>query len=313
MATQGGTALGDATVPRRPSPPSWLSSTTVNTLVGILGTTVALLPFLPRGEPLRDALLYVAGAIIVGMALRAQWLRRTQVAWRRGDAKSMDDGDFYRRVEANVLSRALNQLEDLADGHLRVFAAEVPYISLLLFRVLGESASGDNKRVRATDLTRDPKLLLSRSDYLDANRRLAELGGTVQRIFICKESSLLKKSFAQDLLELIKRHKDARVECGLAVWEQVRPEAAVDFVVFAAAAVLVEEEQADPGYTSGRSTVHFKRVSPWLDNFRSLWEHNETLAAPHRLADYEMAVRQLVADGSWSTVKIRAALGQVKV
>lgn len=220
----------------------------------------------------------------------------------------MADAVFFRVIERDVINRTVTEMEDLADGYLRVFASEVPYVSLLLFRTLA-TTDGTQKQIFATDLTRNPKILLTRQDYLAANRHLIKAGGSIQRIFVCRVDNLMTQSFAEDLIALVDQHRSVGVLCGLAIWDQLRATEAIDFVVFSRAAVLVEDEQGDVAYTIGRSTVHFKRVEVWLDRFFRLWEGNETPAATEQLANYEFVVRRMTSSNLWSGEQVRKSLG----
>jgi hypothetical protein len=263
--------------------------------------------FLLRYDALEHVLLVVAAALIVALVAREQWLTKRQIVANRGDPAEMADAGFFQAIEHDVIKRKLNEIEDLADGYLRVFASEVPYVSILLLRTLTSSPVA-NKSVLATDLTRDPKILLTRREYLATNRNLVKAGGSVQRIFVCAGDHLVTPDFARDLLVLVDQHRAAGVVCGLAVREQLRPTEAVDFVVVGQAAVLVEEEQGDVGYGSGRSTVHFKRVAIWRDRFTRVWESNEYPSASEQLTVYEAATRPLLSQGSWSDHDVRLAL-----
>jgi hypothetical protein len=182
----------------------------------------------------------------------------------------------------------------------------VPPLSLLLYRTL--AAMDRDNHVKAVDLTTNPYTLLTRTEYLAANRHLIQSGGSIQRIFICHTASLLEADFVKGLLQVVDRHRGAGVECGLAIRESVRPDDAIDAVVFGRAAVLVEHAQANTEYTSGWSAVYFKRVDAWSARFARLWQRNESPAAPVLLASFEAVVRPMLIIGSWNPDSIRAAL-----
>lgn len=287
-----------------------LSSTAVNTIVGALGILVPLAAFLSEQELLRNVFVTGCATLVVGIVSRDQWLKSQQLMVPRGIPSSMADEEFYRSVARDVTHRTIGDMEDLADGHLRVFASEVPYVSVLLFRTL-ISLESSSKSVQAADLTSDPRVLLTRRDYLAVNRQLVRAGGSVQRVFICRTASLADQQFAVALLELIDQHRAVGVTCGIAVRERLRPTEAVDFVVVARAAVLVEDEQGSIGYDSGRSTVHFKRVEVWRDRFASIWESNETPAATEQLARFEPVVRHMVSSGVWQADSVTDVLEAV--
>ena len=83
----------------------------------------------------------------------------------------------------------------------------------------------------------------------------------------------------------------------------------MDAVVFDRAAVLVESEQANIEYTTGWSTIHFKRVETWIGRFDRVWQQNETPSATALLADYESAVRPMLTANTWDGARVTEALG----
>ncbi|GHF74118.1 hypothetical protein GCM10010218_64060 [Streptomyces mashuensis] len=136
---------------------------------------------------------------------------------------------------------------------------------------------------------------------------MIEAGGEIQRLFIAYRDDLARESYARGLLALISQHREIGVTCGLAVRDQLRPELAVDYIVFAAAAVLVEEEQGDAEYTRGRSSVHFKGVDRWRDRFTSAWGHGAD-SAPMALQKYELLTRPMLDGGTWDTDRVTQAV-----
>lgn len=285
-----------------------LSSTGFNTLVGVVGLAAPLIAYAFEREVLKNIALAASMIIIVGLVMKAQYLRSVGVTLRRAHAEEMSDPRFFKEIEAAILQRSMHHVDELADGYVTIFSSEVPLMSVLLYRVLAESGQ-TGRRVRATDLTMDPNVLMSRQDYITANRHLIKSGGTVERIFICYRQKLLDDVFAKNLLDLISQHRKLGVMCGLAVRDLLRAEDAMDAVVFDRAAVLVESEQANVEYTTGWSTIHFKRVETWTRRFERVWEQNETPSATALLADYELVVRPLLAAGGWDRVRVAEALG----
>ena len=291
-------------MPKRFSVVKVASSTALNTIIGVLALAIPAAAYITKHGPVTEVLLVLAAVVIVFLVLKDQWLKERQITAPRGDSSDMADTKFFKEIERDVIARTVTQMEDLADGYLRVFASEVPYISVLLFRTLSNSDS-DSKLVQATDLTRDPSVLMTRRDYLGINRHLIRSGGSVQRIFICKVENLTSIKFAQDLLKLVDQHRSIGVLCGLGVWDTLTAYQAIDFVIFARSAVLVEDEQGDEGYQNGRSTVHFKRLDTWRNTFQTLWEANETSSAAERLAIYEELARRQLTGNEWDANKIR--------
>ncbi|MEV4925077.1 hypothetical protein [Streptomyces roseoverticillatus] len=89
-------------------------------------------------------------------------------------------------------------------------------------------------------------LVPRRRKYLAANRQTIEAGGKIHCLFIAYRDHLADKTHARGLLALIASHRQLGVTCGLAVHEHLHPEQAVDYILFAAAAVLVEEDRRTP-------------------------------------------------------------------
>ncbi|MER6144939.1 hypothetical protein ABT174_33730 [Streptomyces sparsogenes] len=192
---------------------------------------------------------------------------------------------------------------EIADGHLRVYASEVPRLSVLLVNTLIDSQSLP-KRILAADLTTNPSLLTRRREYLAVNRRLVEAGGTVDRLFIAFADDLVREEYARELLQLITHHRQLGGTCGLAVRDRLRADRAVDVIIIADAAVLVEEEQGDADYTRGRSSVYFKGAERWIGRFESVWGHGAD-AAPQILQRYEATVRPMLDGTTWNSDRVR--------
>lgn len=297
----------DSDVSKRITVASLVSSTAVNTIIGLFGLAVPAAAYVAKHTAVTETLLIVAAVVIIALVLKDQWLKERQITTPLGDPSKMADAKFFKEIQRNVVARTIAQMEDFSDGYLRVFASEVPNISILLFRTLANGES-DNKLVQATDLTRDPAVLMTRRDYLGVNRLLIRSGGSVQRIFICKIEHLTSQQFAADLLKLVDQHRSIGVICGLAIWDSLTAHQAVDFVVFARSAVLVEDEQGDKDYQNGRSTVQFKRIDAWRDVFQTLWESNETASAGERLALYEKVVRHQLLIDEWAGDTVRESI-----
>jgi len=236
-----------------------LSSQALNALVGIAGLAVPVVAWAKQQAGLTSILLSVETVLLLLMVGNHVWLRSICIQLRRANDRDMADARYFALIRAQLERELMADFGEIADGHLQVYASEVPRLSVLLFRILIESGS-QPKRVLAADLTTNPNLLTQRREYLAVNRQLIEAGGTVQRLFICWQNDLARADFARSLLELIDHHRSLGVQCALAVRDRLRADQAIDFVVVAKAAVLVEEEQGDAEYLRGRSSVYFKQV-----------------------------------------------------
>ncbi|WP_440065588.1 hypothetical protein [Streptosporangium sp. OZ121] len=286
-----------------------LTSTALNTFVGLLGLIVPLTAWALGKASVTTILFVVETGLLVAIVIRHAWLQATYMQFRRASGRAMSDPTYFELISATLERELMEDTEEIADGHLLLYAAEVPRISVLLYRTLIDS-SCQPRKIMATDLTTDPRLLTQRREYLVENRRLIESGGVILRIFVCRLSDLTKRGYAKDLIDLIDLHRSLGVQCGLAVREWLRPDQAVDFVVVAAAAVLVEEEQGDAGYSKGRSSVYFKRIDKWVKKFDEIWGAENSSAAPAVLHSYEQVARELLVDSKWKPAEISAALSK---
>ncbi|MFK0238245.1 hypothetical protein [Streptomyces vinaceus] len=283
-----------------------LGSPALGTAVAIIGLIIPVVGWAADHVNLKALLAIQAGLIIV-LAAGHLWMRKNFIPLRRANnLKAMDDAAYYDRVRAQLEAELISDYGEIADGHLRVYASEVPRLSVLLVNTVTD-AQAQPQRILAADLTTNPTLLTGRREYIAANRRFTEAGGRIDRLFIVWAADLAKEEFARSLLELIGQHRDLGVTCGLAVRDRLRADQAVDVVVFAGAAALVEEEQGDADYNRGRSSVYFKGVGRWSGRFESVWGHGAD-SAPRVLQSYEATARPMLDAGSWDGSRITATV-----
>ncbi|CAM5594306.1 hypothetical protein [Streptomyces abikoensis] len=280
-----------------------LASPALTNLIGLAGIITPLAAWLTARGTTKNALLVAETVIVMALVASHIWLQRRFITLpRANNLKAMDDAQYYDLVRAKLENELISDYNAVADGHVQIYASEVPRLSVMLVQTLLESQS-QPQRILAADLTTDPALLTRRREYLAANRQLLQSGGTINRLFIAKERDLVREDYARDLLNLISQHRDMGVTCGLAVRDRLRADQAVDVIIIASAAALVEDEQGDADYTKGRSTVHFKGVDRWVARFESAWG-NGTGAAPAALRTYETAARRLL-DSTWDHSSIQ--------
>ncbi|MGZ9935850.1 hypothetical protein ACXNSR_38925 (plasmid) [Streptomyces sp. NC-S4] len=283
-----------------------LGSPALGTAIGIVGLVVPVVGWAVDRVNLK-ALLLVQAALILVLAAGHLWVRKNYIPLRRANnLKAMDDAAYYDRVRARLEAELISDYGEIADGHLRVYAAEVPRLSTLLVNTVTE-AQAQPQRILAADLTTDPTLLTGRREYIAANRRFTEAGGRIDRLFIVHAADLAKEEFASSLLALVGQHRDLGVTCGLAVRDRLRADQAVDVVIFANAAALVEEEQGDADYNRGRSSVYFKGIGRWAGRFESVWGHGAD-SAPRVLQTYEATARPMLDAGAWDASRINATV-----
>ncbi|MCF4139886.1 hypothetical protein L1856_28350 [Streptomyces sp. Tue 6430] len=286
-----------------------LSSQVLNAVVGIAGIAIPVVAWASEKTVMRDVLLAAETVLLLLMVANHMWLRRIYIQLRRANDRHMADARYFALVRQQLERELIAGFGEIADGHLQVYASEVPRLSVLLFQALIDSGS-QPKRVLAADLTTNPNLLTQRREYLAVNRRLIEGGGTVQRLFICWQDDLSRRDFAHALLTLIDHHRSLGVQCALAVRDRLRADQAVDFVVISNAAVLLEEEQGDADYRRGRSSVYFKQVERWAGRFESIWGHGSD-SAPFALQAYEATARPMLDAGTWDDAAVRATASRL--
>ncbi|MFF4647711.1 hypothetical protein [Streptomyces sp. NPDC001389] len=286
-----------------------LGSPALGTAIGIVGLVVPVIGWAADRVNLK-LLLAIQAVLILILAAGHLWVRANYIPLRRANnLKAMDDAQYYDRVRAQLEAELISDYGEIADGHLRVYAAEVPRLSTLLVNTVTESQA-QPQRILAADLTTNPTLLTGRREYIAANRRFTEAGGRIDRLFIVHAADLARQEFAQSLLQLINQHRDLGVTCGLAVRDRLRADQAVDVVVFANAAALVEEEQGDADYNRGRSSVYFKGIGRWVGRFESVWGHGAD-SAPRVLQAYEAAARPMLDAGTWDDTRITATVASL--
>ncbi|MDX3617202.1 hypothetical protein [Streptomyces europaeiscabiei] len=286
-----------------------LSSQALNALVGVAGVAVPVAAWVAERSMVKDVLLAVETVLLLLMVANHMWLRRIYIQLRRANDRHMSDAQYFAQVRQQLERELIAGFGEIADGHLQVYASEVPRLSVLLFQALIDSGT-EPKRVLAADLTTNPNLLTQRREYLAVNRRLVEAGGTIQRLFICWQDDLVREDFARALLPLIDHHRSLGVQCALAVRDRLRADQAVDFVVISKAAVLLEEEQGDSDYRRGRSSVYFKQVERWAGRFESVWGHGSD-SAPFNLQSYEAAVRPLLGASTWDETAVHETVARL--
>ncbi|MFI9206263.1 hypothetical protein [Streptomyces sp. NPDC053048] len=284
-----------------------LASPALTNLLGIVGIVTPVAAWATAQPDIKNLLLIVETVIVLVLVGTHLWLRKRFITLRRANnLKSMDDPGYYDLVRAHAERELISEYSEIADGHMRVYASEVPRLSVMLVKTLIEAQS-EPQKILAADLTTDPSLLTRRREYMAANRQMIEAGGTINRLFIAHRDDLARETYARDLLALIASHRQLGVTCGLAVREHLRPEQAVDYIVFAAAAVLVEEEQGDAEYTRGRSSVYFKDSARWRERFESAWGHGAD-AAPMALQTYEILTRPMLEAGTWDADRVKQSV-----
>lgn len=287
-----------------------VSSQVANTCYAIISLAITIWTWISASGDAKNILVGLETVVVIVVIGSQVWLRGAYLRLRRANAKGMSDPAYYHLMLRQVEREVTADYEDIANGRFRVFASEVPRVTVQLLHTLSELPSG-SKIVRATDLTTNPQLLESRSEYLAENRRFIAAGGVIQRLFFASLEDLLDPGYAENFLALVAQHRSIGVQCGLEVRERLQPEQIVDFVVFGAGAVLIEEQQGDVEYNVGRSSVEFTGVGRWTDIFLAIWPADGVPIPVVRLKQYEAAARQLLDENAWDARRVRKALDSV--
>jgi hypothetical protein len=160
-----------------------LSSPLLNALIGVVGVAVPVAAWVNDTARAKNVLFAVETVLVLLLVANHMWLRKVYITLRRANSREMSDSQYFDRVRSQLESELIADFGEIADGHLQVYASEVPRLSVLLYKALIDCGS-EPKRVLAADLTTNPNLLTQRREYLAVNRRLIEAGGTIQRLFI---------------------------------------------------------------------------------------------------------------------------------
>ncbi|GAA2687114.1 hypothetical protein [Streptomyces lunalinharesii] len=284
-----------------------LASPGLANLIGLVGIITPAVAWATKTPDLKNILLAAETGIVLLLVGSHIWRSKRFITLpKANNLTAMDDAAFYERVRVQVERDLVQDYEEIANGHMRVYASDVPRLSVMLVKTLIDAQS-QPQRILAADLTTNPTLLTRRREYLNANRQMIDSGGQIQRLFIANRDDLTREAYARDLLALINQHRQIGVTAGLAIRDRLRAEEAVDYIVFASAAVLVEEEQGDADYNHGRSSVHFQGVDRWAQRFDTVWGTGAH-AAPQTLQTYETAVRPMLDGGTWDSNRVQQTL-----
>jgi hypothetical protein len=247
-----------------------MSSPALNVLVRIAGVAMPIIAWASHRAATTNMLLAVETMLVLFFAINHIWLRRTHIYLRRPTSHDMSDPRYFDLVCSHLESDLIADFDEIADGHLSAYAANVPRLSILLLQTLIDSPA-QPKHALATDLAAPPGLLAAPREYLAANRRLIEAGGEIRRIFICWTADPITEQYVRELQELIDNQRPLGVYCGLAIRDRLRAEQTVDFIVISQAAMVVQEDRGDLGFTRGRTSIHFKNVDRWAKRYESIW------------------------------------------
>lgn len=174
--------------------------------------------------------------------------------------------DFLRIIDQEK-EKYVNNFKNLKSGHISFYGTEVLRVQS------GWLESGNFKSIRTLDLTSDPGILLTRHNYIEANRKFIEHGGSIKRIYLINKSQLNDSVFYNNLIVAIRLQKKLGVQLGLRYLEELDPRQKQDFILYDDFASFVEEKQANSDYSFGKSTAYFSKdkIKEYEAIFSDVW------------------------------------------
>lgn len=187
--------------------------------------------------------------------------------------KNIANEELFIEFFNEELKTSTKNLTQLNLGYLDIFSEEVKNIQT---KTVSYVLKTNKNFIDTLDLTSDPKRWLTRVDYIDANKKFIENGGTIRRVLIINEKNLINKEFVDNLIKLISTLKRIGVQTGLHFECFLKPNQLIDFIIYGNFSVLVEGKQADEDYKIASSTMKFLNTDLKLYNeiFLSVWNKN---------------------------------------
>jgi hypothetical protein len=210
--------------------------------------------FNARGSSLSAAtwpLLSGIEAVIIGI-LAVYLARRPLLALPRG--LRVQNRHMVESLFRSVSRGVDEQLRELRSSRISLYGRHVLNAQVSLMEATSEHKDG---RIRATDIVLRLDLWPKRTAYLRANESFLKAGGTIERIFIISSDLLTSDDDAKRLGSILEMHAAMGVKVGLQFSDVLRHEDIEDFIVYANDCVLLEVEQADVNFATGKATVFF--------------------------------------------------------
>lgn len=184
--------------------------------------------------------------------------------------KITNQPDKYLKLITEQKQKFENSFSSLRTGHISFYGTEVQNLQTSWL------IEGNFKKIRTLDLTTDPGLLLTRGQYLKANRQFINSGGIIERVFIISKGMLDDPDFKSNLKSAIDLQKNMGVSIGLSFIEELSTDQKQDFILYDDYAVLVEEKQANSDYSFGKSSAYFNqsKIKEYEAIFDQVWKKN---------------------------------------
>lgn len=280
------------------------SSLNVATWVGSLAAAfsaiaTAFAAYNWRLEDVQWPAICIAEAIVIG-GLGLYILRKRPISIprgvRTGNRKILES--LFRSVSRDFD----NQLAELSRSQLSLYGRQVRNAQVHLLEALTQQHEAPV--VHATDIIQRIDIWPTRGVYLAANQRFIQEGGRTTRIFLIRSGLIMTNDSAKELWAVMEMHRAMGVHIGLHIIDVLSPEHIEDFVVYNADCVLVETEQGDLDFSTGKATVFFdpRSVELYSNRFDYLAEANDTKSADEVLELYR---RQFVESDDPGTFAIR--------
>lgn len=208
--------------------------------------------------------------IIIGLIFYSR--SKKELAPMCKDIANKELFDQYFMKEAQLFHHKFSELND---GYMNLFGEDVLEVQSAL---VDFTLKAEDRTIRTLDLTSNPGLWLTRTKYINMNKKFIESGGVIQRVLIIDGSKLLDKEFSNNLIKLIEKFENIGVIVGLQLEELLNEEELQDFIVYDNFAVLAEGKQADENYKKASSTAYFKenKVVNYKQIFYKVWEKSAT-------------------------------------
>lgn len=187
--------------------------------------------------------------------------------------KNIANEELFIEFFNEELKTSTKNLTQLNLGYLDLFSEEVKNIQT---KTVSYVLKTNKNFIDTLDLTSDPKKWLTRFEYIDANKKFIENGGTIRRVLIIDEKNLTNKEFVDNLIKLISTFKRTGVQTGLHFECFLKSNQLIDFIIYGNFSVLVEGKQADENYKIASSTMKFldNDIKQYNEIFLSVWNEN---------------------------------------
>ncbi|GHF74111.1 hypothetical protein GCM10010218_64050 [Streptomyces mashuensis] len=104
-----------------------LASPALTNLLGVIGVITPVAAWVTAQPGVKNLLITAETAIVLALVATHLWRQSRYITLpRTHNLKSMDDAHFYDLVRAQLERELVQEYDEIANGHLRVYASEVP-------------------------------------------------------------------------------------------------------------------------------------------------------------------------------------------